>query len=170
MAGLNKQPKCEPSSPHGWTLDTLEEYLTSKVSALEKYFTDLTAEREARNSERFSSSEKAVTTAFAAAKEAVTAAMAASEKAVQKAEMAADKRSDASNEIRAAMIDQQKTLASKAETDFRFESAQKRLDLIERALAASGGKAQGLGAAWGYLVGAVGVAVGLSLIAGKFIH
>src|ERR1700688_482385 len=99
------------TSPNGWTLDTLEEYLTNQIKSLSKYFTDLSAEREAVNKERFTSSKEAVTAALAAAEKAISAAMTASEKAILKAEAAAEKRSEASNEIRAAMIDQQKLFA-----------------------------------------------------------
>lgn len=50
---------------------------------------------------------------FASAERAVTAALAGSEKAILKAEASADKRAEAANEIRAAMLDQQKTFATR---------------------------------------------------------
>jgi hypothetical protein len=149
---MNAKPTdtCTPS-PHGWTLDTLEEYLTSKLQAVEA----LSNERETVNKERFATSEKAVTTAMAAQEKAIGAAMTASEKAILKAEAAAEKRSEASNEIRAAMIDQQKNFADKAQTEYRFgaldqrleESSKligKRLDGIDLAFSAAGGKSQGV--------------------------
>jgi chromosome segregation ATPase len=142
------------TSPNGWTLDTLEEYLTNQIKSLSKYFTDLSAEREAVNKERFTSSKEAVTAALAAAEKAISAAMIASEKAILKAESAAEKRAEASNEIRAAMIDQQKLFADKAQTDYRFSSFEqrieesksslnKRLDGVDNALAVYSGKSTG---------------------------
>jgi hypothetical protein len=141
-------------------LDTLEKYLTEKVNAV----IDLSEERESRNNERFQSSEKAVTTAFAAAKEAVAAAMAASEKAVTKAEAASEKRQDASNEIRAAMIDQQKLFADKAQSEFRFNATDKRLDGIDLMLSRQEGRGAGVSASWGYLVAAFGVGLTIAMI------
>jgi hypothetical protein len=44
-SGDSRRP--EDCSPHGWTLDTLEEHLTSKTDGIEKYFTDLSNECEA---------------------------------------------------------------------------------------------------------------------------
>lgn len=172
---------CGETSPHGWTLDTLEEYLTSKVNALEKYVTNLSNERETVNRERFSSSEKAVTTAMTAQEKAISAAMAASEKAILKAEAAAEKRSEASNEIRAAMIDQQKNFADKAQTEFRFgaldqrleeniKALAKRLELIDASIGISGGRTQGVGMTMGAIVqvitsiAAIGTIIGLVIV------
>jgi hypothetical protein len=82
-----------------WTLETLKEHFDALRAA----------DREA------------VSTALAAAEKAVAAAMAASEKAILKAENAADKRAEASNEIRGAMVDAQKSFADKAETERRLK-------------------------------------------------
>lgn len=112
----------------GWTLDTLKDH-----------FDDM------RRADK-----EAVTTALNAAEKAVAAAMAASEKAILKAETASDKRAEASNEIRAAMIDQQKTFANKEQTDMR-------LKLLEDALAASRGKTQGVGMLAGVIVSVITV-------------
>lgn len=144
--------KCE-QSPHGWTLDTLEEFLSNKVEALRGYFSDLRL-----------LDKESVTTAMIAAEKAIAAAMTASEKAILKAETAAEKRSEASNEIRAAMIDQQKNFADKVQTEFRFNSTEqrleeyknmlsKRLDGIDLALSTSGGKSQGLSTSWSIFLG-----------------
>lgn len=177
------EQRCE-TSPHGWTLDTLEEYLTSKLNLLEKYTTNLSNEREAVNKERFNSSDRAVTTAMTAQEKAISAAMAASEKAILKAEAAAEKRSEASNEIRAAMIDQQKNFADKAQTEFRFgaldqrleenlRALAKRLELIDSALGVSGGRAQGVGMTMGAIVqvitsvAAIGTIIGLIIVIAK---
>jgi hypothetical protein len=144
-------PKGDNTSPHGWTLDTLEEYLNSKLYSMEV----LANERESVNKERFIVSEKAVTTAMVAQEKAIGAAMSASEKAILKAEMAADKRQDASNEIRAAMVDQQKRFSDKDQTEFRLNAVEsritenhsvvgKRLENIEATLATFGGRSLGM--------------------------
>lgn len=164
-------------SPHGWSLDTLEEFLTNKITSVEKYFTELSNEREARTSERFSSSKEAVTSALAAAEKAIAAAMTASEKAILKAEAAAEKRSEASNEIRAAMIDQQKNFADKSQTEFRFgsldqrleeniKSLAKRLDGIDNAFAALGGKTQGIGMSVAAILQIVSAIASIAIVVG----
>lgn len=140
-----KEDNCETQSQHGWTLDTLEEFVSTKIKNVEKYFADLRL-----------LDKESVTTAMTAAEKAIAAAMTASEKAILKAEAAAEKRSEASNEIRAAMIDQQKNFADKLQTEFRFGSLDqrieetnkalvKRLDGIDAAVALSHGRSQGLG-------------------------
>ncbi len=149
--------KCEDKSPHGWTLDTLEEYISAKIESTRVYFSDLRL-----------LDKESVTTAMIAAEKAIAAAMTASEKAILKAEMAAEKRSEASNEIRAAMIDQQKNFADKPQTEFRFgaldqrleetnKSLNKRLDGIDQALTAMSSHSKGLGDGWGYLVALAGL-------------
>jgi|ERR1043166_760298 hypothetical protein len=122
--------KRENCSPHGWTLDTLEKYLADKIDAV----IGLATERETRTSERFQSSKEAVITALAAQEKAVAAAMSASEKAILKAEAAQEKRAEASNEIRAAMIDQQKNFADKSQTEFRFGALDQRVDEYAKGL------------------------------------
>jgi hypothetical protein len=123
-----------------WSLETLFEY-----------FTDLSKERERRTDERFAASKEATTLALAAAKEGTQLAMAASEKAIAKAEAAADKRAEASNEIRAAMVDQQKNFADKVQTDFRLVAIEKRLDGTEGSILTIGGRTQGIGVSTGVI-------------------
>lgn len=95
---------------------------------------------------------EAVSTALAAAEKAVAAAMAASEKAILKAENAADKRAEASNEIRGAMVDAQKSFADKAETE-------RRLKMLEDKDIAATSKTIGAGQLWA-MIAAVVAAVG----------
>lgn len=87
-------------SPHGWTLDTLEKYLSDQHQSLKENV----REQDDRNRER-----------FAAAKEAVNAALAAADKALQKAETASEKRFEGVNEFRATLADQASTLMPRAE-------------------------------------------------------
>ena len=133
----------EKQSPNGWTLDTLEEYLSAKMEGIRIYFADLRI-----------LDKESVTTAMIAAEKAIAAAMTASEKAILKAEMAAEKRSEASNEIRAAMIDQQRNFADKPQTEFRFGALDlrleevknnliKRIDGIDQALVLTSGRKEG---------------------------
>lgn len=171
MAQSKTPPACDDRSPHGWTLDTLETYLTSKVDSV----IVLSNEREAANKERSDSSKEAVTTAMTAQEKAISAAMAASEKAILKAEAAAEKRSEASNEIRAAMIDQQKNFADKSQTEFRFGAVEqrveesirslvKRLDGIDNTMATVGGRSQGVGMSTGVIVQIISSAASIAAV------
>lgn len=119
----------------GWTFDTLN-----------KHWEGL---REA--------DQKAISTALGAAEKAVNAALIASEKAILKAEAAADKRAEASNEIRAAMVDQQRNFADK-------EGTERRLKLLEDANLAGENKTAGVGQLAGIIViiiTAVGIITGI---------
>lgn len=117
MREMRKQP--DNCSPHGWTLDTLEKHLSARIDTLEKYL----GER------------------LEAAKELVGTAQLSSEKALTKAEAASEKRQDAANEIRAAMMDQQKHFADRDNTDFRLSALEK---IINMTSAASDSKSENL--------------------------
>lgn len=147
-----------PFSREAWTLDTLKVHIDSRLEDVRRYFSDQLQTMEQTNRDRFTTAEKAVSTALTSADKAVQAAMAASEKAVLKAEMAAEKRAEASNEIRAAMIDQQSKFADKNATETQFdahavritelkEMLTARLDKIELTMAANAAKDEGKGAA-----------------------
>lgn len=164
-----------PFSQQAWTLDTLKVYADARLEDTRRYFADAMQVAEQTNRDRFTAAEKGVSTAFEAADKAVQAAMAASEKAVLKAENAAEKRAEASNEIRAAMIDQQSKFADKNATQTEFnahavritelkEVLTARLDKIDLLLATGVAKDEGKGAAMSQttalifaVVGAVGV-------------
>ena len=92
---------------------------------------------------------------FEAAKEAVNLALSAAEKAVAKAEAASEKRQDASNEIRAAMMDQQKNFPQKGETVQRFESIEKRLDELSSYRLTTTAHGKGMTDLWGWIVAAI---------------
>lgn len=165
-----------PFSQQAWTLDTLKVYADARLEDTRRYFADLLQVQEQTNRDRFTAAEKNVNTAFIAADKAVNAAMAASEKAVLKAENAAEKRAEASNEIRAAMIDQQAKFADKNATETEFnahtqritelkEALSARLDKIDLLLATGLAKDEGKGAAMSQttaiifsILGAIGVA------------
>lgn len=172
-----------PFSQQAWTLDTLKVYADARLEDLRRYFSDLLQVQEQTNRDRFTNAEKNVSTAFVAADKAVQAAMAASEKAVLKAENAAEKRAEASNEIRAAMIDQQQKFADKNATETQFdahatritelkETIIARLDKIDLLLAANMAKDEGKGQAMSQttalifsILGVVGVVVALAISA-----
>ena len=92
---------------------------------------------------------------FTDAEKAVNLALASAEKAVAKAEFASDKRQDASNEIRAAMIDQQKTLANKSETDLRFRQIEQKLDELSSFRYSTSGHGKGISDLWGWIIAAI---------------
>lgn len=164
-----------PFSQQAWTLDTLKVYADARLEDTRRYFADMIQTQEQTNRDRFTSAEKAVTTAFSAADKAVQAALSSSKEAVLKAEAAAEKRAEASNEIRAAMIDQQSKFADKNATNTEFnahavrmteikEMLTARLDKIELERSAERAKDEGKGAAMSQttalifaVVGAVGV-------------
>lgn len=164
-----------PFSQQAWTLDTLKVHFDSRIEDLRRYFADGIQTMEQTNRDRFTAAEKAVAVALEAAEKAVKAAMAASEKAVLKAENAAEQRANASNEIRAAMIDQQTNFADRAATEMQFsaqadriselkEMVVGRLDKIDLLMAAASAKDEGKGQSMSQMtalifaiVGAVGV-------------
>lgn len=104
----------------GWTLETLHEHWTTL-----------------RDADR-----QAVATALNAAEKAVAAAMAASEKAILKAEAAADRRAEASNEIRQAMMDQQRQFATVQQVDTLKEQLEKLEKVVNDKVSKSAGGMQ----------------------------
>ena len=133
-------------SPNGWTLDTLEKYLTEKVSAL----VSLSDERENRNTDKFNAS-----------KEAVSFALAAAEKAVIKAETAAEKRFESVNEFREQLKDQQATLLPRAEFQVQHDAVGDRIGVLERDAVAARGKSTGISSIGAVIIGAF---IGLSAL------
>lgn len=147
-----------PFSQQAWTLDTLKVYADARLEDVRRYFTDAMQVAEQTNRDRFTAAEKGVTVAMTASEKAISAAMASSKEAVLKAEAHADKRAEASNEIRAAMIDQQAKFADKNATETEFnahairitelkEVLTARLDKIDLLLATFTAKDEGKGAA-----------------------
>ncbi len=104
---------------------------------------------------------------FEAAKEAVNLALTAADRAVIKAEAASEKRQDASNEIRAAMIDQQKNFANKSETELRFAMVEKKVEELSSFRFSSSGHSKGISDLWGWIVAALAAG---AAIAGYIFH
>lgn len=96
-----------------------KEYLESQIAGLrEALLAQIIAQKEA------------IGAALIAVKEALTAAHASSEKAIFKAEEANEKRFASVNEFRSTLADQQKTLATKIECDYKFLAMEKKFDEI----------------------------------------
>jgi len=128
----------------GWTVDTLHEHMETRIS-------DLSAHLD----ERYETQTKALEAAFAAAERAVQAALLAAEKAVTKAELAAERRFEAVNEFRAQLSDQALTFMPRSESEVRMNAMSDKIDTL------TGSRREGIDKAWGYLIGAVGVAAAI---------
>lgn len=89
--------------------------------------------------------------------EKVALALNAADKAVSKAEQATEKRFESVNEFRASLADQSATLITRAEFISKVEAvAEKLSDLTDR-LNRAEGKGAGIGALWGWIIGAIGL-------------
>jgi hypothetical protein len=134
----------------GWTLATLREYLLALRAA----------------------DGKAVDAALAASQKAVDTAMASQEKATGVQEITAQRWREQANEWRGAMDDRDRKAAEalqryaqRAEVDLMLSAVDEKIRLIrdemkaiQAALAATAGRSAGVSAAWGWLVGAIGIA------------
>ncbi len=105
----------EPCSPHGWTLDTLETYMSDKISALDRF----------------------CVAGFQASEKQVNLALTAADKAVAKAEIATDKRFEGVNELRGAMADQAAHLMPRAEYQVQHNGLADRLGVLETTVTAT---------------------------------
>ena len=124
----------------GDRIDAVETSLVSKINAVETNLTD-----------RIVGVEKFFTAENRAAKEAVTIAMTASEKAAQKTEIAADERSRTQTASYTAMLD----------------GVMKRLDQIDKTIAESGGRREGIGSSLATIfqtISSFGVIIGLVVL------
>lgn len=89
--------------------------------------------------------------------EKVKLALDAADKAVSKAEQATEKRFESVNEFRASLADQSATLVTRTEFISKVEAvAEKLSDLTDR-LNRAEGKGAGIGALWGWIIGAIGL-------------
>lgn len=155
MPTVSHKPSCDRSSPRGWTVDTLAEYLIARISAVESSFIQISNEREERNKERFSSM-----------KTSVDAALSASDKAIGKAEQATEKRFESVNEFRSTLSDQASTFLPRSEYSVQHKTLVDTSDLNNQRLARIEanmiGKSQGISS-----MGAValGLFAGLSALA-----
>ena len=138
-------------SPHGWTLDTLERFLSREIKGLRRVI----AEHEKHNRERFEN-----------AKESVGNALAAADKATNKAEMASNTRFEGVNEFRKTLSDQANMLMPRAEYSAQHQSVIDKIDSLTVRVAAieatTKGKSEGLGTLGQIALGLI--AVGAMLV------
>jgi len=134
----------EPCSPGGWTLDTLEKYLTEKIAALEKF----------------------CATSFAQSKERVDMALASSDKAITKAEQTTERRFEGVNEFRSALSDQSALMLTRTEWQAQQRLLTDRVAMLSDSLAKMEartlGKHEGIGTIGTVVVGAM---IGLNSLA-----
>lgn len=100
--------------------------------------------------QRFTDQDKAVQAALLAAKEAVI-----------KAEVATEKRFEATNEFRGQLADQTATLLPRSEYDSNHKALEDKIDALTDRMNRNEGRGGGLNAAWGYLVGGIGIAIAI---------
>jgi hypothetical protein len=140
----------EPS-PHGWTLDTLEKYLNSRIDGLKEFYD----------------------AALAASKEQVTIAMTAADKAVTKAELANDKRFESVNEFRGALTDQSRDLLPRAEYLVQNANIVDRItlltDTITKLQSVSQGRASGINAVGAIVLGCLAGLASLVAVISLFV-
>ncbi len=120
---------------HGWTLDTLKEYLDAKIDGNDKRYGSI----------------------FDAQEKATVAALAAAEKATSKAEETAAKKADAQNEWRAAMNDRERILMPRLEQENSNRAIEARVKALEDTRIQQAGQGAGTQAGWMWAVGAVGL-------------
>ena len=113
----------EPCSPHGWTLDTLEKFMSDKIAALDRF----------------------CVTNFAQSKERVDMALAASDKAIVKAENTTEKRFEGVNEFRSALSDQSATLLPRSEYTVQHKALEDRVVVLGNIVTRMTGKSEGIG-------------------------
>lgn len=92
-------------------------------------------------------------TEFRAIRDATAVAMAASQKANEKAEAAQQLRNEAMNEWRSAMADKDRNFYTRVEA----VQLNEKIAALSSRMDRNDGKGVGLGAGWGYLVGAAGL-------------
>lgn len=147
MVDTKKTTECGPS-PHGWTLDTLEEYLSTKIRALG----DL------------------LSSEISAMKDSVASALVSSEKALIKAETATEKRFDSVNEFRQTLSDQATHLLSRAEYTANHKNLEDKISTLQSRMDTWEGKSKGIGEGWGVIVAAGGLATGILIAVASYIR
>jgi hypothetical protein len=112
----------EKKSPNGWTLDTLERHISTRLGDIKK----LADEREEHNKERADSNYKAI-----------GAALDSVYKTLEKIEKATEKRFDAVNEFRQALQDQTNSYMPRAELVVQLQGILDRFEAINNLVSAA---------------------------------
>lgn len=132
----------------GWTTDTLHQHVMAEIRGLDRF----------------------VNQRIDAQADKVVLALTAAERAVTKAETATEKRFEGVNEFRQTLSDQAATFVSRVEYNaMRDAIVEKMQGLIGRVDKAEA-KNQGIGAVWGWAVGAAGAAAAIAAVATIFMR
>jgi predicted RNase H-like nuclease (RuvC/YqgF family) len=126
-----EEPQTYTTAPCGHSVKTLFDLMNERDRFYQERsnrFERVSDEREQRYKEKFEGQQEAVKTAMTSQEKAISAAFEASEKAITKAERAQENYNARSNEFRAALDDQQKTLLTRNEADTRFAQLRELID------------------------------------------
>lgn len=135
--------------------------IDEKLKALSRELREIISNNDTRYQQRFEAQGKELDKAFSAAKEAVNAALVGADKAAAKTEVSADKRFADLGEL---IKEQFNGLREK------FDSAIRRIDILEERINLTSGQSEGSKSMWGYVAGAIIIIIGVSGIVLTAIH
>lgn len=168
------------ADPSGWTPDQLAQHYNRILDAMDRRYEQRFVAQEKAVQDAFEAAEKAVNAALVAAKQmsderdsryteraasqekAVGAALQAAKEAVEKAEKANEKRFESVNEFRSALSDQSAGFLPRNEYNARHETLEQAIQEMKGRMDKNEGRSTGLGDGWGYLIGAVGMIIGIA--------
>lgn len=159
------------SAVSAWTIDSLKEYIETRIHDLERSHVSLREindERDRLYKERDDSRRTAVDAALTAVKEQTKASFEASEKAIVKAEDAQKSYNQSHNDLARKMDDQGKGTMPRSETESRFRSLEEKINEVKSAISTGGGRSAGLNQMWGYIVGALGLLLTILMLFDRF--
>lgn len=136
----------------GWTVDTLKAHVDTMMRDRAEHFAALMYEADRRTSANLLALEKSIAIALASA-----------DKAGAIYEAHSKQWRDDANEWRGAMSDRERTFVQREMYDAGIGSVIRELNEIRTRIDRRDGKGQGLNAAWGYIIGGIGV---VSLVIG----
>jgi hypothetical protein len=151
---------------------SLKEYVEKLSAWLKEHFQALFDERDKREQQRFEAQQQAIKDALISQEKAVAAALAAAKEAVTENKLNQKQQLEAHNGLIRKMEIQTNTFIPRAEADVKFQSQREQTDQQVGALSKEisdlrtsrdtvAGRNNGLNAGWGYLVGAVGLLIGV---------
>jgi hypothetical protein len=144
----------------GWTVDTSMQHFEVQLREFRNHVDQLF-----RNvTDRFDVQEKAVDKTLTAATKAVDAAFAAATQAAQKQEEQNDKWRASANEWREAMNDREKNFMPRVQADEMFKTMRSEITDLKASRDNLAGGLLASRQAWGYLVGLIGIGVGVAAL------